>query len=80
LLAQADHVAGRCPFDETEGVPRHRGHDPLIFFRISVQITERIVGSGRLPLTIKNAAVTLRWSAPRSRSTRDHSLSRVESR
>ena len=29
-LAKADHVTGRRSFDETEGVPRHGRHDPLV--------------------------------------------------
>ena len=35
---QADHVARRRPFDETDHVPRHRRHDPPVLIGTAVAV------------------------------------------
>ena len=39
-LPQADHVARRRPFDETDHVPRHGRHDPLVLVAIAVAVID----------------------------------------
>jgi hypothetical protein len=39
-LSQADHVAGRSPFNEPGQVPCHGGHDAPVFFTITVAVVD----------------------------------------